>query len=394
MGKKKVGKSKRTEGAAIEFAIQAPLLHGKNLDFSKSIYKGSKEEIEVRCLIHGVYTTTPGSLLQGCGCKQCGRKKAGIKKSNGLPKFIEKAIAMHGEATYDYSLVKYINNKTDVSIICPLHGSFLQTPDAHAGARGQGCPECGHIRSNQAKKLTFNQFLARATHLHKDMFIYEKESYNSTKDSLNITCLRCGKGFKQTPTDHFNCSEPCPVCGKRYLDGDVFIERANKVHKNRYTYPNLSFKSAKDHVLILCQVHGEFSQIADNHQAGNGCPRCADYINSRGSKRIAEYLTKNNVPFESEKKFHNLRSKKCTPLRFDFFLAEYSLLIEFDGRQHFEPVSVFGGEDGFNDLIENDRLKNEWAIQNSYHLVRISFSDENLIEEMLDSYFIDHDKNR
>ena len=54
--------------------------------------------------------------------------------------FIEKAKKIHGDK-YDYSKVEYINSRTKVCIICPIHGEFWQTPDKHLN-RKQGCNEC------------------------------------------------------------------------------------------------------------------------------------------------------------------------------------------------------------------------------------------------------------
>ena len=53
--------------------------------------------------------------------------------------FIESAIKIHGNR-YDYSKVEYKNNATHVTIICPEHGEFEQTPNMHL--RGRGCPYC------------------------------------------------------------------------------------------------------------------------------------------------------------------------------------------------------------------------------------------------------------
>ena len=85
-------------------------------------------------------------------CPICG-KEAGVKKQTGnTEEFIKRARITHGDK-YDYSKVKYINAKTPVLIICPVHGEFLQTPDAHL--RGQGCPRC----SKYNNIVTFAIFL-------------------------------------------------------------------------------------------------------------------------------------------------------------------------------------------------------------------------------------------
>ena len=53
--------------------------------------------------------------------------------------FIRRAQAIHG-TKYDYSLVEYVNNKTKVKIICPVHGEFEQEPSTHL--QGKGCIKC------------------------------------------------------------------------------------------------------------------------------------------------------------------------------------------------------------------------------------------------------------
>lgn len=61
--------------------------------------------------------------MQGEGCPKCGREKAKKSQSSNTNKFIEKAREIHGNK-YDYSKVKYLNNRTKVCIICPKHGEF------------------------------------------------------------------------------------------------------------------------------------------------------------------------------------------------------------------------------------------------------------------------------
>ena len=64
--------------------------------------------------------------------------------------FIEKAYKIHGDK-YDYSKVKYKNNREKIIIICPIHGTFIQSPKNHLN--GQGCPICGKvIRYKNVKK--------------------------------------------------------------------------------------------------------------------------------------------------------------------------------------------------------------------------------------------------
>ena len=73
--------------------------------------------------------------------------------------FIEKAKLKHGDK-YDYSKVKYTNNKIKVKIICPIHGEFEQTPNCHLD--NQGCPICGDASFIVKKTLTTEEFIEKA----------------------------------------------------------------------------------------------------------------------------------------------------------------------------------------------------------------------------------------
>ena len=63
--------------------------------------------------------------------------------------FIEKARLIHGNK-YDYSKIVYINARTKVCIICPIHGEFWQTPHSHLN--NHGCPACGKNVNNSVKR--------------------------------------------------------------------------------------------------------------------------------------------------------------------------------------------------------------------------------------------------
>ena len=72
---------------------------------------------------------------------------------------------------------------------------------------------------------------------------------------------------------------------------------------------------------------------------------------SRGEIRIEEILKASGLPFKEEYIFPELRSSNGKPLRFDFAVFDddgnIDFLIEFQGRQHYEPSSKYGGKRGF-----------------------------------------------
>ena len=116
--------------------------HGDTYDYSKVIYKGYSEKIEIICKKHGSFWQDARNHYKlGAGCPICANN---IKMDKFV--FAEKAKKVHG-SVYDYSHVDYVNNKTKVEIICPKHGAFYQSPDKHLG--GCGCPKCGVVSRQQ-----------------------------------------------------------------------------------------------------------------------------------------------------------------------------------------------------------------------------------------------------
>ena len=118
--------------------------------------------------------------------------------------FIQQSNVAHN-GFYDYSNSVYINSRTKINIICPVHGIFEQKADSHL--RGIGCQKC-HV----ANRIKTNEY---------------------------------------------------------------FIHNASNVHNKKYDYSKVKYTQAKNHVTIICPIHGEFEQQARNHLSGQGCPDCA-----------------------------------------------------------------------------------------------------------------------
>ena len=117
--------------------------------------------------------------------------------------FIEKAKKIHGD-TYDYSKVEYVNNCTNVKIVCSSHGSFEQLPKNHLA--GKGCPECAF------KNRRFNRFdfIKKARDVHGKKYTYQKVSYKNNQIPVIITCREHGD-FEQLPKHHL-VGKGCPSC--------------------------------------------------------------------------------------------------------------------------------------------------------------------------------------
>jgi len=103
-------------------------------------------------------------------------------KVTNTSNFVIKANKVHNDK-YDYSKFIYIKSSIKGIIICPLHGTFKQTPNSHLA--GTNCPRCGYNKL----KLSVDEFIKRANRIHNNKFDYSKVKFNSIMDRVEIICL-------------------------------------------------------------------------------------------------------------------------------------------------------------------------------------------------------------
>ena len=233
-------KSPKHRKTTEDFIKQATELQNGFYGYSKAVYVNDKTPLIITCPKHGDFLQTPNKHLIGHGCPKCRYEKSSKALRRDLESVISKAKEVHGDGTYDYSLITdYKNSKTKYPIICKKHGVFMQSMNAHIDWK-QGCPICGKEKSIEARKLTNEEFLERASKRHKDISNYSFE-------------------------------------------------------KTDVTHPNDNGK-----ICITCKKHGDFWMLASNFIHGQGCPTCQ--IN-RLEGSVRGLLEENGIPYEYQKRF-------------------------------------------------------------------------------------------
>ena len=135
--------------------------------------------------------------------------------------------------------------------------------------------------------LTTEEFIRKAKRIRGDEYDYSKVIYKGCKTKVCIICPEHGE-FWQTPDNHLNSNQGCPTC--RYiksaksntLNTNIFIERAKKIHGEKYDYSKVNYIDNKTKVCIIChekdengKEHGEFWQTPTGHiDKKTKCPRC------------------------------------------------------------------------------------------------------------------------
>lgn len=382
--KKKKGKINSTES----FINSAKQLHGDNYDYSKTVYVKISEKVIVVCKKHGDFFVTPGNhIYNKQGCRQCYIDR----KHSNLETFITKAREIHGDK-YDYSKSIYVKAHSKLIVICPEHGEF--TIDPHHHKLGVGCYHCGREKIVASRQYDQETFITKARAVHGDLYDYSKVVYDKSNIKVILVCPVHGE-FSIRPADHINQKQGCKKCGHEVLSKKFrrpiteFIEKANKVHDYKYNYSEVTYINSTTKINIICPIHGVFSQTPSGHLAGSGCWSCGS---SKGEKFISKILKENNINFIREFRLPEILNVKY---RYDFWLPDHNLLIEFHGGQHYFPVEYFGGEESFKKTRERDIFKKILAKETRRNLVVFNYKQfrnprylKQLILKVLNKYKI------
>lgn len=104
---------------------------------------------------------------------------------------------------------------------------------------------------------------------------------------------------------------------------------------------------------------------------------------SRGEIKIHEILENAGLNYKEEYSFAGLNSPNGRPLRFDFAIFDddgnIDFLIEYQGKQHYEASSKYGGKKGLYQQQFNDNKKRRFCALHEIKLLEIPYTEENLI---------------
>lgn len=223
-----------------------------------------------------------------------------------------------------------------------------------------------------SKKTTKEDFIYKVNKIYNNFYDYsEMGDYKNTYTKIKIICPKHGIFYKR-PMDHLKgkCCRKCTTKKDVYNTND-FIIKSNKIHNNFYNYSLSIYINTNTKVKIICPVHGVFEQKPFLHLLGKGCSYCN---RSKGEMKIKLLLDRYKIKYETEKTFDNCKNKN--KLRFDFYLIDYNILIEFDGYHHFNDIKGFGGKNKLLYTQKMDNIKNEYCLNNNIRLIRIKYNED------------------
>jgi len=331
-------------------------------------------KVTIICNIHGTFSQNAYKHYKlGRGCNNCG----GSKKMS-WNEIVFKASIKH-DNKYEYPAQHFENGRSKIDIICPKHGSFIQSIESHLV--GTGCPFCGGSKRHSIESIVklFNK-------THSNKYEYSIGEYKNHDQKINIICPKHGS-FKQKISNH-SSGQGCPCCyreSKKY-SVEEYINFCKKVHNYFYTYENIdidNFITYISHIYINCPIHGIFKQNARSHLRGSGCPKCNKTNTSKGELKIERYLKLKGIEFITQMSFDGCFLKRKLP--FDFYLPKQNICIEYDGKHHFKSIEYFGGDKFLEKVKLRDKIKEDFCNKNDMKLVRIKYTDNKNIEMVIDN---------
>lgn len=229
------------------------------------------------------------------------------------------------------------------------------------------------------KKLITTDFITKAKHFHGDRYSYSKVDYKNSRTKVCIICKVHGD-FWQKPNCHLR-PRGCPKCAYITRASSTrnkiknILDKCNIVHNFKYDYSKVIYKNNKTKVCIICPKHGIFWQNIINHLFSKaGCPKCKQ---SKGEREVERWLAKKQIDFIPQKRFDQCKNKRALP--FDFYLPKVNTCIEYDGEQHFRKSNWWFS----NQVLVNQKIKDEYCLLNSIRLIRVPFWKRDFIPQIL-----------
>lgn len=348
-------------------------------------YRGSSIPIKFQCNnCNLIFEKIPRTLLQkgaGCGCPQCTSKN----KHDKLAYSNEQYKALLFEKTTSIELIGDYDKGTKKALFHCLKCNHVWQKSPTQLLFKPYCPKCHKEERLKRLTKTHEQFCEELQEIFPRIIPLEEYKNNATK--IKFKCEDCGCEWYKSPRSFNLKGKPkgCLICRGRLLKTqEQFIEQI----KERNPYVTIIGKYINDITKIeykcnICNLT-HFATPSSLIQ-GSGCPICKA---SKGEKKIREILDSFRIEYCVQKEFPDLLGLGLGHLSYDFYLQKYNLLIEYQGKQHYEPVRFFGSSD-INEFevfekqkIHDDRKK-QYAIERNIDLLIIPYWDFDNIESII-----------
>ena len=275
---------------------------------------------------------------------------------------------------------RYINNATSIEHRCKIDGHIWSARPNNI-LNGKGCPVCKNKKLHNDRVKTHEAYVKELKTVNP--FIVVLGEYFNTMTAILHKCLIDGCEWQASPNAILS-GHGCPMCSRnKKRTHQDYVDALRQVNQDIEVIGEyINSQTAILHKCRKCDT--VWNAIPNGLLQGHGCPVCSG---SKGEKIIKQYLNEHDLIFIPQYTFSDCKSIYVLP--FDFYLPEYNVCIEYDGKQHFEPNEFFGGRTAFEETVRRDKIKTDYCLANNISLLRIRY-DEDIIEVL--NSFLDNTK--
>lgn len=319
-------------------------------------------------------------------------------------KIQEKLNLLQKQQNFEYKILYYkTGSDSSIEFKCSFSHIFIRNWTETRDRNGK-CPICSKQKVIENNKKNFignnySQIKWNTESINKFMQKYEYKLLEEYKGANEKHKIQCDKGHQYEATwSKFRQGRRCPICSNNNRrknsinnpsNGDFWDnDKMDKIlpsHIKRVSTTD----GANILVKFICNNKHIFSKTPstiDQSRREDGsycfCPIC-DKIRSFGEKLISQILDKNNIKYEVEYNFNknkDLYTGNGSYYRFDFWIPEFNLAIEYDGDIHFRSKYLLrvgikprkNHNDGISKIEYRDEIKNKFCADNNINLLRIS----------------------
>ena len=338
-----------------------------------------KVDVKCKCLLcNEEFYITPANLKRGSIHNKCSYILRGKNKKSSTQLFKEKLLNVDSNIEV---IGEYIKALLPIEVKCSICGNIWSSTPNNL-LRGHGCPICKHKNANRDTKeleIRIDEMCQNTEQRFPNLIILNNP--HNVHEKFDCQCKTCNTKWKTSlrNLNRIQSDECCPFCSGRIID----IEKLNVFLNNNKISINSLPAKWEDVLNCTCLNCGYTWNMKTNSLLNSkGCPHCNKNL-SNGEYIIEKFLKKFKINYQKYKTFDSLCGVKNRKLSYDFYLKDKNMLIEFQGRQHYECVDIFGGEDQFKIQQEHDKRKRQYAKDNNINLLEIAYWDLKNIEKIL-----------
>lgn len=341
-------------------------------------YVRSKDHIKCRCKIHNCdWEPLACDVSTGKGtCPQCLSEQQSKKFRKSNEQFLDELYQINPNIE---PLEEYRGRHAKIKCRCKVCGHEW---DVVPGSilNGHQCPACANRMVKPLEQIT-----AELEAISPNIEIIGG-MYENSKSKLRCRCRVDGYEWTSNSTRLLR-GDGCPRCSKNERKTTSrFIEEMSAINPSVAILGE--YINANTKILCRCENGHDFEMRPMNLISGEGCPHCRE---TKGERKIRAYLTLNNISFIPQHYFEGCNAER--KLWFDFYLPNFNICIEYDGEQHFRPVTFGGKSDTkadarFQMTQLRDEIKTRYCEENNITLIRIPYTDFDKIENILDKQLL------